>query len=86
MRIQNKGWSSGETFIVKDRVHEVVGYYTGTKDYSEMFTKVPVEGTTYVFYTCWDNTFPMYWTLKETSDLTELDLVCRLFHKGDKGR
>jgi hypothetical protein len=85
MKVQNKGWDSGEVFRVGDEMHTVVGYYTGSGGYAEMFTKIPSENGLTI-YVCWDNHFEMYWSFRERSTLTELDLVCRLFHRGDRGR
>lgn len=85
MKIQNEGWDYRESFRVGQEIHTVVGYYTGSEGYAEMFTKVDIEHNLTTYH-CWDNSFEMYWTHKESSTLTELDLVCRLFHKGDRGR
>ena len=76
----NESPDTGETFKANDFVHTVVGYYTGTKNYSEMFTHTPTEnGLTQ--YHRWARYGFGLWNYMDSSTLTELDLVCDMFHK-----
>jgi hypothetical protein len=72
-----------ETFQFKDRTYTVVGYYNGTKDHTELFTKaISEEPFCELFeYQQWLHIVDVNeWKFMHESTLTELDLVCRLFH------
>jgi len=80
---------TGDAFDVYDSsineivTHTIVGFYTGTKPIDdEMFTRTINHENDLTNYHQWCR-FNNGWLLTNTSTLTELDLVSRMFHKDE---